>query len=220
MRWALRLSERERPPRAVLDTDVIFSRVLYELLGRLALQQRLLTLIWSDELLVEAERVLAARKPLPAAAAAQWGGYLHEAFPRERVDLDTLEAGVEYAYDFARNHELDDRKSPDIAVRRSSFMDTNNNFVGYNYTKANPTLNGAQLCNAMRTKTKYARLARYAAGSDEVPVPPDGERTQLIYNLAHDANVDGGEGPTHVRYFTGFRPCSYAERRYDQGLDG
>lgn len=94
-RWALRLSERERPPRVVLDTDVIFSRVLYELLGRLALQQRLLTLIWSDELLVEAERVLAARKPLPAAAAAQWVGYLREAFPRERVDLDTLEAGVD-----------------------------------------------------------------------------------------------------------------------------
>jgi predicted nucleic acid-binding protein len=95
MRWALRLSERERPPRAVLDADVIFSRVLYELLGRLALQQRLLTLIWSDELLVEAERVLAARKPLPAAAAAQWVGYLREAFPRERVDLDALEAGVD-----------------------------------------------------------------------------------------------------------------------------
>jgi hypothetical protein len=27
------LSEPEPPPRAVLDTDVIFSRVLYELLG-------------------------------------------------------------------------------------------------------------------------------------------------------------------------------------------
>jgi predicted nucleic acid-binding protein len=93
--WALRLSERAWPPRAVLDTDVIFSRVLYELLGRLALQQRLLTLIWSDELLAEAERVLAARKPLPTAAAAQWVGYLREAFPQERVDLDTLEAGID-----------------------------------------------------------------------------------------------------------------------------
>lgn len=88
------MSEQERPPRAVLDTNVIFSRVLYELLGRLALQQRLLTLIWSDELLAEAERVLMARKPLPAAAAAQWVGYLRRAFPRERVDLATLDAGV------------------------------------------------------------------------------------------------------------------------------
>jgi len=71
------------PQRAVLDTDVIFSRVLYELFGRLALQQRLLTLVWSDELLAEAERVLAARKPLPAAVAAQWVGYLREVFPQE-----------------------------------------------------------------------------------------------------------------------------------------
>lgn len=83
------------PPRAVLDSDVIFSRVLYELLGRLALQQRLLTLIWSEELLAEAERVLTERKPLPAAVAAQWVGYLREAFPHECVDLATAPADVE-----------------------------------------------------------------------------------------------------------------------------
>jgi predicted nucleic acid-binding protein len=95
MRWALRLSEQGPPPRAVLDTDVIFSRVLFELLGRLALRRRALTLIWSDELLAEAERVLAARKPLPTTAAAQWVGYLREAFPQERIDLGTLDAGVD-----------------------------------------------------------------------------------------------------------------------------
>jgi predicted nucleic acid-binding protein len=89
------LSEQERPPRAVLDSDVIFSRVLYELLGRLALRQRALTLIWSDELLAEAERVLTARKPLPTAASARWVGYLREAFPHERVYLYTLGADVD-----------------------------------------------------------------------------------------------------------------------------
>lgn len=89
------MSEQGRPPRAVLDADVIFSRVLYELLGRLALRQRVLTLIWSEELLAEAERVLTARKPLPAAAAARWVGYLREAFPHERVDLDALDAGID-----------------------------------------------------------------------------------------------------------------------------
>jgi predicted nucleic acid-binding protein len=88
------LSEQGRPPRAVLDSDVIFSRVLYELLGRLALRRRALTLIWSDELLAEAERVLAARKPLPPAVAARWVGYLREAFPHERVDLGSLGADV------------------------------------------------------------------------------------------------------------------------------
>lgn len=77
-----------------MDTDVIFSRVLYELLGRLALRQRALTLIWSDELFAEAERVLTARKALPAAAAARWVGYLREAFPHERVDLGALDADV------------------------------------------------------------------------------------------------------------------------------
>lgn len=77
----------ERPPRAVLDTDVIFSCVLYEPLGRLALRRRALTLIWSDELLAEAERVLAARKSLTTAAAAQWVGCLRDAFPQERIDL-------------------------------------------------------------------------------------------------------------------------------------
>ena len=89
------MSERERPPRAVLDTDVIFSRVLHELLGRLALRRRALTLIWSDELLAEAARVLMARKALPAPAAAQWVGYLRRAFPHDRVDLATLDAGVD-----------------------------------------------------------------------------------------------------------------------------
>lgn len=79
----------------MLDSDVIFSRVLYELLGRLALQQRLLTLIWSDELLLEAERVLTDRKPLPASVAAQWVGYLREAFPHERVDLSAALADVD-----------------------------------------------------------------------------------------------------------------------------
>jgi hypothetical protein len=48
------LSDDARLPRAVLDTDVIYSRVLHELIGRLAYQERLLTLIWSDELLNEA----------------------------------------------------------------------------------------------------------------------------------------------------------------------
>jgi hypothetical protein len=43
------------PPRAVLDSDVIFSRVLYELFGRAAATAGLLTLLWSDELLAEAK---------------------------------------------------------------------------------------------------------------------------------------------------------------------
>ncbi len=78
------------PPRAVLDSNVIFSRVLYELLGRVAASLRLLDLIWSDELLAEAERVLIERKPLTPEQASRWVGYLRNAFPNGRVDLATV----------------------------------------------------------------------------------------------------------------------------------
>jgi hypothetical protein len=69
------------PPRAVLDSNVIFSRVLYELLGRVVASLRLLDLIWSDELLAEAERVLIERKLLTPEQASRWVGYLRDAFP-------------------------------------------------------------------------------------------------------------------------------------------
>lgn len=95
MSWVRRLSDPvDRPPRAVLDSDVIFSRVLHELLGRVAAELRLLTLVWSDELLAEAERTLILRKPMPEQAARRWAGYLREAFPAERVDLADLPAGI------------------------------------------------------------------------------------------------------------------------------
>jgi predicted nucleic acid-binding protein len=93
---ALRLSDPSSPPpRAVLDADVIFSRVLHELLGRIATELRLLTLVWSDELLAEAERALLERKDLPAAAARRWVGYLRDAFPDERIDFADLPAGID-----------------------------------------------------------------------------------------------------------------------------
>lgn len=79
------------PPRAVLDSNVIFSRVLHDLLGRAAASLRLLDLIWSDELLAEAERVLIESKPLRPEQAAVWVGYLRDAFPSGRVDLANVE---------------------------------------------------------------------------------------------------------------------------------
>lgn len=78
-------------PRAVLDSNVIFSRVLHELLGRVAASLRLLDLIWSVELLAEAERVLSERKPLTSAQAARWVGYLRDSFPDGRVDPASAE---------------------------------------------------------------------------------------------------------------------------------
>jgi hypothetical protein len=51
-------------PRLVIDTNVIYSRVLHELIGRLAREARVFDVVWSDELLAEAKRVLIANKPV------------------------------------------------------------------------------------------------------------------------------------------------------------
>jgi hypothetical protein len=83
------------PPRAVLDSDVIFSRVLYELFGRAAATAGLLTLLWSDELLAEAKRALIECKALTAAIAGRWVGYLSQSFPEGRVEIAAQPAGVE-----------------------------------------------------------------------------------------------------------------------------
>ena len=89
------MSDDARLSRAVLDTDVIYSRVLHELIGRLAYQERLLTLIWSDELLKEAKRILVERKPVPKQAAERWVDYMRQAYPDQRVKIDQLPAEVD-----------------------------------------------------------------------------------------------------------------------------
>lgn len=50
------------PPRAVLDADIIYLRVLHELMGRVADDLRLLDLAWSEDLLAETRRSLAEKK--------------------------------------------------------------------------------------------------------------------------------------------------------------
>ncbi len=87
----------ERLPRAVLDSDVIFSRVLHELFGRLAAEARLLDLIWSEPLLAEAERVLVERKPVSPEVAARWIGYLRQAFPDAEIDISRLDPTINLA---------------------------------------------------------------------------------------------------------------------------
>lgn len=81
------MNERQRP-RAVLDTDIIFSRVLHELMGRIAAELRLLDLFWSEQLLAEAQRSLVEKKRLPADSARRWVDYLRLSFPSGRIELD------------------------------------------------------------------------------------------------------------------------------------
>lgn len=81
------MSDSHRP-RAVLDADIIYSRVLHELMGRAAAQLRLLDLVWSAELLAEAQRSLVEKKGLPPDAARRWVDYLRWSFPAGRVDIE------------------------------------------------------------------------------------------------------------------------------------
>lgn len=73
----------EHPLRAILDADILYSRVLYELMASM----RELDLVWSDQLIDEATRVLRTRKGLPGNAAERWVSYLQTAFPAGRVDI-------------------------------------------------------------------------------------------------------------------------------------
>ena len=82
-------------PQAVLDTDVIYSRVLHEFCGRAAVDGLIMTLIWSDELIAEVHHALTDYKEIPRPAADRWAGHLTREFPGGRVDLETLSPSVD-----------------------------------------------------------------------------------------------------------------------------
>jgi predicted nucleic acid-binding protein len=82
-------------PRAVLDADIVFSRVMHELMGRVARGLELLDLVWSEELLAEARRSLVEKKSLSEDAAARWAGYLPQNFPDGETDLSGAATSVE-----------------------------------------------------------------------------------------------------------------------------
>jgi predicted nucleic acid-binding protein len=78
------------PPTVVLDTNVIFSRVLHELLGRAATTGNLLEFLWSDELVQESTRVLIEQKGLSHEHAQLWVALMTDAFPAGRVDISKI----------------------------------------------------------------------------------------------------------------------------------
>ena len=84
------MSQATRLPHAVLDADIIFSRVLHELMGRAADDLRLFDLLWSEELLAEVRRSLVEKKGLSEEVAARWVGYLSQGCPVGRVDISTV----------------------------------------------------------------------------------------------------------------------------------
>ncbi|HEX8751887.1 MAG TPA: PIN domain-containing protein [Solirubrobacterales bacterium] len=86
---------RTDAPRAVLDSDILFSRVLHELMGRVAKRLELLDLVWSEELLAEARRSLVEKKGLSKDAAARWVGYLPQNFPGGEIDPTGVAASID-----------------------------------------------------------------------------------------------------------------------------
>jgi predicted nucleic acid-binding protein len=82
-------------PRAVLDADIVFSRVMHELMGRVAKGLELLDLVWSEELLAETWRSLVEKKGLSEDAATRWVGYLPQNFPDGETDLSGAATSVE-----------------------------------------------------------------------------------------------------------------------------
>ncbi len=97
MPWAPHLSEPHRPPRAVLDTDIIYSRVLHELMGRVASRLRLLDLFWSEELLAEARKSLVETKGLAGGIAQRWVDYLPQNFPAGRTEVDEALGAIDFS---------------------------------------------------------------------------------------------------------------------------
>jgi predicted nucleic acid-binding protein len=89
------LSEAYGRSRAVLDADIIYSRVLHEFMGRVARDLRLLTLFWSDELLAETRESLIEKKGLTPDVAQRWVDRLPQNFPTGQVQigktLDTID---------------------------------------------------------------------------------------------------------------------------------
>ena len=104
---------RTGAPRAVLDSDIVFSRVLHELMGRVAKRLELLDLVWSEELLAEARRSLVEKKGLSEDAAARWVGYLPQNFPDGEADLTGAAASVDLS---ALTDDPDDHHVCQLAI--------------------------------------------------------------------------------------------------------
>jgi predicted nucleic acid-binding protein len=107
------VSHAEPPPRAVIDADIIYSRVLHDLMGRAARRLELLELVWSRELLAEAEQALTQRKGLAADAAQRWVDYL----PKNFADGETnIEETLRTAELHALTTDPDDRHVCALAI--------------------------------------------------------------------------------------------------------
>lgn len=106
--------------------------------------------------------------------------------------------------------EDEPRNSSDLATRRASFQDRNNNNVGFNFQVTHQHYSAPMLCSSMRSKSFNARRAQYPDGEDRIPGNPSPrDQTRLIYNL----NYGAAERARSAATFPNSRPCTYAFRR-------
>lgn len=84
------MSRADPPPRAVIDADIIYSRVLHDLMGRVAGRLGLLNLVWSRELLAETKQALIESKGLAEDAAQRWVDYLPRNFPDGETSIEEV----------------------------------------------------------------------------------------------------------------------------------
>lgn len=82
------------PVRVVLDANILFSRVLHELMGR-AGTAGLFAVVWSEELLHETRRVLVERRGLAVEIAEQWVDLVRQNFPDGECDIGDLQPDID-----------------------------------------------------------------------------------------------------------------------------
>jgi len=84
-------------PRAVLDVDIIYSRVPHDVMGRVARRLRLLDSFWSEDLLAEARMSLEQKKQLPPDSARRWVDYLPHNFPGGATNIDDVLDSIDFS---------------------------------------------------------------------------------------------------------------------------
>ena len=103
------------------------------------------------------------------------------------------------------------RNSPDLSKRRGSYLDRNNNNVGFNFQQTKRSYSAPMLCSSMRSKSFNARKVSFPNGGDSLPGnPTPRDQTRLIYT--------NSEPPNLARPSTAFpanHPCTYAFKKTD-----
>jgi hypothetical protein len=65
-----------------------------------------------------------------------------------------------------------------------------------------------------RSIARDAQYVRFPAGADDVSVPPNDDRTRLMFIMSYSSGSDGSGNPVDAGFFPESKPCKYALQRY------